>query len=162
MAPGTATSTDAACPAVPETDELSPISRDCCQTRLMAQVLCPVLIGRDAALEAVDAALTAAMSGRGGCGVITGEPGIGKSRLGLEMASRAASRGMRVVISRAVPQSATAAYRPLTDALVQLLRDRAVPDHAPMGAWLPALSALLPGMAGRAQASGEVSPGIRG
>ncbi|MGO9727825.1 MAG: AAA family ATPase, partial [Streptosporangiaceae bacterium] len=128
----------------------------------MPQVLCPVMIGRDAALEAVDAALTAAMAGHGGCVVITGEPGIGKSRLALETASRAASRGIRVVTSRAVPQSATAAYRPLTDALVQLLRDRAVPDDATMDPWLPALSALLPGMAGRAPASGEVSPGIRG
>ena len=128
----------------------------------MAQVLCPVVIGRDAALEEVDAALTAAMAGRGGCVVITGEPGIGKSRLALETASRAASRGIRVVTSRAVPQSATAAYRPLTDALVQLLRDRVVPDDATMEPWLPALSALLPGMAGRAPASGEVSPGIRG
>src|SRR5262249_16017433 len=77
-------------------------------------------------------------------------------------ASRAASRGIRVVTSRAVPQSATAAYRPLTDALVQLLRDRAVPDDATMEPWLPALSALLPGMAGRAPRSGEVSPGFRG
>src|ERR1700722_18666972 len=100
MAPGTATSTDAACPGRSETDELSPISRDCCQTGLMAQVLCSVLIGRDAALEAVDAALTAAMSGHGGCVVITGEPGIGKSRLALETARRAARRGIRVVTSR--------------------------------------------------------------
>ena len=91
----------------------------------MAQVLCPVVIGRDAELEAVDAALTAAMTGHGGCVVITGEPGIGKSRLVLETVGRAASRGIRVVTGRAVPQSATAAYRPLTDALVQLLRDRA-------------------------------------
>jgi DNA-binding CsgD family transcriptional regulator len=128
----------------------------------MAQVLCPVVIGRDTALEAVDAALTAAMAGHGGCVVITGEPGIGKSRLALETASRAASRGIRVVTSRAVPQSATTAYRPLTDALVQLLRDRAVPDDATMEPWLPALSALLPGMAGRAPGGGEVSPGIRG
>ncbi len=128
----------------------------------MAQVLCPVVIGRDAALEAVDAALTAAMAGHGGCVVITGEPGIGKSRLAMETASRAASRGIRVVTSRAVPESATAAYRPLTDALVQLLRNRAVPDDATMEPWLPALSALLPGMAGRAPASGEISPGIRG
>jgi MoxR-like ATPase len=105
----------------------------------MAQVLCPVVIGRDAAVEAVDAALTAAMAGHGGCVVITGEPGIGKSRLALETASRAASRGIRVVTSRAVPQSATTAYRPLTDALVQLLRDRAVPDDATMEPWLPAL-----------------------
>ncbi len=128
----------------------------------MAQVLCPVVIGRDAELQAVDAALTAAVAGHGGCVVITGDPGIGKSRLALETASRAASRGIRVVTSRAVPQSATAAYRPLTDALVQLLRDRAIPDDATMEPWLPALSALLPGMAGRAPASGEVSPGIRG
>ena len=128
----------------------------------MAQVLCPVVIGRDAALEAVNAALTAALAGHGGCVVITGEPGIGKSRLALETASRAASLGIRVVTSRAVPQSATAAYQPLTDALVQLLRDRAVPDDATMEPWLPALSALLPGMAGRVPASGEVSPGIRG
>jgi len=143
-------------------DDLSPISRNCCQTRLMAQVLCPVVIGRDAELQAVDAALSAAMAGHGGCVVITGEPGIGKSRLALETASRAADRGIRVVTSRAVPQSATAAYRPLTDALARLLRDRAVPDDATMEPWLPALSALLPGMAGRAPASGEVSPGIRG
>lgn len=136
----------------------------------MAQVLCPVMIGRDAELEAVDAALTAAMAGHGGCVVITGEPGIGKSRLAVETASRAASRGLRVVTGRAVPQSATAAYRPLTDALVQLLRDRAVPGDPSMEPWLPALSALLPGMAGRAPtggpasgpAGGEVSPGIRG
>src|SRR5262249_31500927 len=109
-----------------------------------------------------DAALTAAMAGHGGCVVITGEPGIGKSRLALETARRAASRGMQVVTSRAVPQSATSAYRPLTDALVQLLRDRAVPDDATMEPWLPALGALLPGMAGRAPGSGEFSPGIRG
>ena len=60
----------------------------------MAQVLCPVVIGRDAELEAVDAALTAAMAGHGGCVVITGEPGIGKSRLVLEMTGRAASSGI--------------------------------------------------------------------
>ena len=128
----------------------------------MAQVLCPVVIGRDAELAAVDEALTAVAAGHGGCIVITGEPGIGKSRLAQATASRAARRGLRVVTSRAVPQSATAAYRPLTDALVQLLRDRAVPDDATMEPWLPALSALLPGMAGRAPAGGEVSPGIRG
>jgi DNA-binding CsgD family transcriptional regulator/tetratricopeptide (TPR) repeat protein len=124
------------------------------------------MIGRDAELKAVDAALEAAMTGHGGCVVITGEPGIGKSRLVLETASRAASRGIRVVTGRAVPQSATVAYRPLTDALVQLLRDRAVPGDAAMEPWLPALGALLPGMAGRdpasGSASGEVSPGIRG
>ena len=44
-------------------------------------MLCPVVIGRDAELTELDAALTTAMAGHGGCAVITGEPGIGKSRL---------------------------------------------------------------------------------
>src|SRR6202012_837155 len=148
----------------------------------MAQVLCPVVIGRDAELTAIDAALTSAMAGHGGLVVITGEPGIGKSRLALETARRAESQGVEVVTARAVPQSATAAYRPLTDALVRFLRDRAVPADPEIEPWLPALSALLPGVPGRAPAhggppargkhptaapapataSGEVSPSVRG
>ncbi len=128
----------------------------------MAQVLCPVVIGRDAELAAVDAALTAAMTGHGGCVMITGEPGIGKSRLALETAVRAASRGIQVVAGRAVPQSATAAYRPWSDALMQLLRDRPLPADVAMEPWRPALDALLPSMAGPAPAGAEVSPGVRG
>jgi predicted ATPase len=84
----------------------------------MAQVLCPVVIGRDAELQALDAALTAALAGHGRCALIVGEPGIGKSRLAREIASRAADRGIRVVTGRAVPQSATAPYRPFSDALL--------------------------------------------
>ena len=118
----------------------------------MAQVLCPVVIGRDAELAAVDAALTAAMTGHGGCVMITGEPGIGKSRLALETAVRAASRGIQVVAGRAVPQSATTAYRPWSDALMQLLRDRPLPADVAMEPWRPALDALLPSMAGPAPA----------
>jgi DNA-binding CsgD family transcriptional regulator len=131
----------------------------------MAQVLCPVVIGRDAELQALDAALTAATAGHGRCVVIAGEPGIGKSRLAREIASRAAGRGIAVVTGRAVPQSATAPYRPFSDALLPLLRDRAVPDDTEMTPWLPALSALVPGVPGAlgsGPAAGDVSPGVRG
>jgi predicted ATPase len=131
----------------------------------MAQVLCPVVIGRDAELQALDAALAAATAGHGQCAVIAGEPGIGKSRLAREIAGRAADRGFAVVTGRAVPQSATAPYRPFSDALLPLLRDRAVPDDAEMAPWLPALSALLPGIPGApgsGPAAGDVSPGVRG
>jgi DNA-binding CsgD family transcriptional regulator len=130
------------------------------------QVLCPVIIGRDAELAAFDASLTAAMAGHGGCVVITGEPGIGKSRLVLETTRRAASRGIRVISGRAVPQSATTAYGPLTEALVQLLRDGGIADDTTMEPWRPALGALLPGVAGLAPAkvaaSAQVPPGVRG
>ncbi len=124
--------------------------------------MCPVVIGRDAELAAVDAALTAALAGHGGCVVITGEPGIGKSRLAVETASRASSRGARVVTGRAVPQAETAAYRPLTEALAELLRDQGLPGDPSMEPWLPALAALLPGITSPAPASGEVPPAIRG
>jgi DNA-binding CsgD family transcriptional regulator len=128
----------------------------------MAQVLCPVVIGRDAELAAADAALSAAMAGHGGCAVIAGEPGIGKSRLAMETAALARQRGIPVMTGRAVPQAVTAAYRPLTDALIQLLRDRGLPDDPAMEPWRPALGALLPGIAGPTPAAGEVPPGIRG
>jgi len=128
----------------------------------MAQFLCPVVIGRDAELAAVDGALTDALAGHGGIVVITGEPGIGKSRLAGETAQRARSRGARVVLGRAVPQSETAAYRPVTEALAELLRDQAVPADPAMEPWRPALAALLPGITDRAPAGGEVPPAIRG
>src|ERR1700744_4846267 len=136
----------------------------------MAQVLCPVVIGRDAELAAAPAALSAAMAGHGGCVVITGERGIGRSRLAKETATLARRRDVPVVTGRAVPQAMTAAYRPLTDALIRLLRDRGLPDDPALEPWLPARGALLPGIAGRAPASGEipppasteVPPGIRG
>ena len=119
-------------------------------------------IGRGAELSAVDAALTAAMTGHGAGAMITGEPGIQKLALVLEMAVRAASRGIQVVRGLAVPQSATAAYRPWSDALMQLLRDLLFPADVAMEPGRPALDALLPSMAGPAPARGEVSPGVRG
>src|SRR6202012_881755 len=122
----------------------------CCQNGPMAQVLCPVIVGRDAELTAIDAALAAAGDGHGKCVVITGEPGIGKSRLGTETASRAAGHGLRVVTGRASPQPPPAPSRPLTDALVQLLRDQPLPAGPTMEPWLPALAALLPGMTSEA------------
>ena len=68
---------------------------------------------------------------------MTGEPGIGKSRLTRELSSRAAGRAVRPVAGRAVPQSATAAYRPVTDALLQLMRGRAQPGDAGMSPGCP-------------------------
>src|SRR6201994_2271375 len=128
----------------------------------MAQVLCPVVIGRDAELAAAGAALSAAMAGHGGCVMITGERGIGKSRLAQETAILARQAGVPVMTGRAVPQAVTAAYRPLTDALIQLLRDQGLPGDPSMEPWLPALAALLPGITSPAPASGEVPPAIRG
>ena len=45
-----------------------------------------------------------------------------------------------------MPASATAPYRPVTEALLQLLRRRPLPDDPSLAPWLPHLTALLPGV----------------
>ena len=63
------------------------------QTGVVVQVLCPVVVGRRAEVQALESALAGALAARGGCAVITGEAGIGKSRLIGELARMAAEPG---------------------------------------------------------------------
>src|SRR6266536_6053315 len=60
------------------------------------QLSAPALIGRHAELAALDAALERTVKRRGGAVFLTGEAGIGKSRLARETASRARSEERRV------------------------------------------------------------------
>src|SRR5579863_7380742 len=113
-------------------------------TGIVGEVLCPVLVGRRAEIQALESALAGVLAGRGGCAVITGEAGIGKSRLIRELARMAAGRQVPVVMGRAVPASASAPYRPVTEALLQLLRRRPLPDDLSLAPWLPHLAVLLP------------------
>jgi predicted ATPase len=69
----------------------------------MTDVLCPVVVGRQAELRALDAALTAALGGAGRLVFIAGEPGIGKSRLAREAADQARSPAARYRPARALP-----------------------------------------------------------
>jgi DNA-binding CsgD family transcriptional regulator/tetratricopeptide (TPR) repeat protein len=112
---------------------------------MVGVVLCPVLVGRRAEIQALESALAGALAGRGGCAVITGEAGIGKSRLIRELARMAADRQVLVVTGRAVPAAASAPYRPVTEALLQLLRRCPLPDDRALAPWLPHLAVLLPG-----------------
>jgi DNA-binding CsgD family transcriptional regulator/tetratricopeptide (TPR) repeat protein len=111
---------------------------------MVGEVLCPVLVGRRAEIQALESALAGVLAGRGGCAVITGEAGIGKSRLIRELARMAAGWQVPVVMGRAVPVSASAPYRPVTEALLQLLRSRRLPDDLSLAPWLPHLAVLLP------------------
>ena len=110
----------------------------------VADSLCPVLVGRDAETGVLRAALAAADDGAGALVLLTGEPGIGKSRLAREVAGQALARAATVATGRAVPASASTPYRPLTEALLQVLRDRAFPDDPGLAPWLPALRAIIP------------------
>ena len=114
----------------------------------MADLLCPVLIGRDAEFGRLRSALGAAQDGMGGMVFLTGEAGIGKSRLASELADEARARGATVLAGRAVPSSASIPYRPLTEALLQALRERTFPGDPGLTPWLPALRAMIPTIAG--------------
>jgi DNA-binding CsgD family transcriptional regulator len=115
------------------------------QTGIVGEVLCPVLVGRRAEIQVLGSALAGALAGEGGSVVITGEAGIGKSRLMRELSQMAAARRVPVVAGRAVPASTSAPYRPVTEALLQLLRRRPLPDDPSLAPWLPHVAVLLPG-----------------
>ena len=100
----------------------------------MGVVLCPVLLGREAELAMLRAALAAAGQGHGGLLALTGEPGVGKSRLLAELSGEASSAGMTVATGRAVPAGTVTPYRPLAEALLQAVRDRHWPPAAAGGA----------------------------
>lgn len=112
----------------------------------MTEVLCPVVVGRALEVRVLEAAIEGAVAGQGGCVVISGEAGIGKSRLIREMTRMAVDRQVMVIGGRAVPASTTTPYRPLTEALLQLLRGAQLPDDPALAPWLAHLGALLPGV----------------
>jgi AAA ATPase-like protein len=124
-------------------------------------VLCPVVIGREAELRTLAGALGEALRGQGRCVFLTGEAGIGKSRLAREVAVQAAGAGAAVVVGRGVPTGASAPYRPLTEALLQALRGHPIPGEASLAPWRPALGAIIPGIGGTDRGA-EVSLAIRG
>jgi len=132
----------------------------------VADLLCAVLIGRDDELARLRAALTRAQGGAGGVVFVTGEAGIGKSRLTRELAA-AAGPGTTVLAGRAVPASTSIGYRPLTEALLQGLRGQAFPGDPGLAAWRPALRAVLPTLDGGNESGdggqhGDYSAAVRG
>ncbi|MGC9961741.1 MAG: AAA family ATPase [Acidimicrobiales bacterium] len=110
-------------------------------------VLCPVLIGRDDETRVLESALDALLAGRGRAVAITGEPGIGKSRLAREIGARASAGGCLVAVGRAVESGAATPYRPITEAMHALLRDRSLPDDSELSPWLSALGSIAPSLA---------------
>ena len=103
------------------------------------------LVGRDEELAEVGAALAALARGEGGLLLVTGEAGVGKSRLLAEVRSYAAEAGVAVLPGRAVPGSAP--LRPLTEALLAGYRGRPVPDAGSLRPFHAALGRLLPAWA---------------
>src|SRR6266567_8632482 len=107
-------------------------------------VRCPVVVGRDGELAALAAIFGRAASGRGACIVVTGEAGVGKTRLVTEATGEARERGQAVLIGRSTPTDRVSPLRPLGEALLEGLRDRRPPDDPVLAPYLPALGTLVP------------------
>ena len=110
----------------------------------MRQVLCPVLVGRDEETGHLQAALTAAQAGHGGTVLLTGEAGIGKSRLVRELARAAGADGFTVLTGRAVAGGVPTPFRPFAEALVSAGRAGRLPVSAELDPFRPALGRLVP------------------
>ncbi len=108
----------------------------------------PIVVGRQHELDVVDRRLDATLAGQAVHLVVTGEAGIGKSRLTEDAAGRAADRGIRVLRgSCASSGTGGVPYGPLVDLLRGAARDlpRNVLDDAvgPSGADLARLVPTL-------------------
>ncbi|MDX3751014.1 helix-turn-helix transcriptional regulator [Streptomyces sp. AK08-02] len=108
------------------------------------------LVSRSAEIRRLDHVLDGMRKGGGGPAVvdITGEAGIGKSRLMGELCSRAGQRGMTVLRGRATEYEQHIPFQPFTDAIADL-------DPRVLASF-PALAEVAPMLYGAAR---EPSPG---
>ncbi|WP_137991011.1 helix-turn-helix transcriptional regulator [Streptomyces vilmorinianum] len=101
------------------------------------------LIGREAEMGQVVSLLTAARSGQGGAVFVTGEPGVGRTRLAAEALAVAAEADMATAQGRAGTVGSVVPYRPLVEALLSLARAGLLPDPDELGRYGPVLTRLL-------------------
>jgi DNA-binding CsgD family transcriptional regulator len=91
-----------------------------------------LFIGRLHELAALERALGAAREGRGATVLVSGEAGIGKSRLASELAWRARGAGFPVLLGRSIELVGTELpYQPLVDALRPIGDPRLIDGEAP-------------------------------
>ncbi|HEY3955993.1 MAG TPA: AAA family ATPase [Streptosporangiaceae bacterium] len=103
-----------------------------------------VTVGRDGELRHLDRALHAAQAGHGGAVFITGESGIGKSRLAAAVADTGFAAGMRLLRGRGSSAGPMVPFRSLTEALMSLLRDGDPVDVSELGPYASVLARLIP------------------
>lgn len=112
----------------------------------MAQLQTGTLfVGRDRELRELLEALDEAGSGRGRLILLGGEPGIGKSRLADELATRARERGYQVLWGRGWEDAGAPPYWPWVQALRTYLRSTDIEDvRRQMGSGAGDIAQMLP------------------
>ena len=92
-------------------------------------LVCPILVGRAPYLSSLSEALERAHQGAGETCVVSGEPGVGKSRLVRELRALAATHGVRVLAGRCFEPDRTWPYAPVRDLLADLPGDLVTSTH---------------------------------
>ncbi len=83
----------------------------------MERALCPVVIGREREVSALEDALLSANRGAGRVLLLAGDAGMGKTRLANELASRARSLGMEVLLGSCSEAELALPYLPFLEAV---------------------------------------------
>jgi DNA-binding NarL/FixJ family response regulator len=124
---------------------------------VLVQVRCPSLVGRRTELALLVELLGAARHGAGTVVFLSGEAGIGKSRLAREVSAGATTAGLPAVVGRAVSGASSAPLRPFVEATLALARRHGLPDRSELGPYAAVLGPLVPEWATAAPtASGPV------
>ncbi len=89
---------------------------------LLRATLTP-LIERDDERAELRRAMDEALAGRGRLVMVTGEAGVGKSRLVIELTAEAARRGLRVLTGHCVEMSSSVPYQPYVEMIEQAAVD---------------------------------------
>src|SRR5207244_11027710 len=84
----------------------------------------PVVVGRTAPLETLERLLRDAHAGQGAALLISGEAGLGKTRLVSEARAQAVALGLQVLSGASFEPDRAVVYAPLVDLLRSLLADR--------------------------------------
>jgi DNA-binding CsgD family transcriptional regulator len=113
-----------------------------------SSIVCPVLIGRVAQLDALERRIALARESHGQTLLIAGEAGIGKSRLLAEVQARAVQQGFALFQGRCFAPDRALPYAPLIDLLRTFLAANPVDAIADaMGPGVAELVKLLPELA---------------
>src|SRR6266699_1191363 len=114
------------------------------ETLFGTPILCPVLIGRGAELTALRLLVDRARSGKGQLVLLSGEAGIGKSRLVAEAKTYATAQGFLLLQGQCFPTDRSCPYAPLLDLLRSHLATSSREQvDTEMGSLASALSPLL-------------------
>ncbi len=125
---------------------LAPPSRaDMLRSKTPSAQAVTAFVGRTAELDELRAVMEDAFLGRGRLVLISGEPGIGKSRLADELIGYARSRGAQVLVGRSWEAGGAPAYWPWVQSLRVYIRE-CDPNvlREQLGAEAPDLAHLIP------------------